>query len=277
MGFTANSVSVDDMLYFFSAIDWLRDNTDFSFGEDVSVEDISNLPHSAKLFIIKFISMLKSGVLSGSNVTSESIGGMSKSYDSSINASASLWQIAKELLGKHLTKGKAKSFGLEQENNMYITKEGTYVQNAITKEWVKANNEVAKKQTESQKDPTSFDTMLEIMNSVEKNLTVEEKDSEYEITYSGNDDAVKEALKKALSNNQQDLGQVLDNIKLDKLELKYKVDKKTFMPKEYEVKTTIKYPNKDKETVFQMELKVEFSEINEVKGLTIPDEVKNAE
>ena len=111
MGFTANSVSVDDMLYFFSAIDWLRDNTDFSFGEDVSVEDISNLPHSAKLFIIKFISMLKSGALSGSNVTSESIGGMSKSYDSSINASASLWQIAKELLGKHLTKGKAKSFG----------------------------------------------------------------------------------------------------------------------------------------------------------------------
>ena len=111
MGFTANSVSVDDMLYFFSTIDWLRDNTDFSFGEDVSVEDISNLPHSAKLFIIKFISMLKSGALSGSNVTSESIAGMSKSYDSSINASASLWQIAKELLGKHLIKGKAKSFG----------------------------------------------------------------------------------------------------------------------------------------------------------------------
>ena len=110
MGFTANSVSVDDVLYFFSAIDWLRDNTDFSFGEDVSVEDISNLPHSAKLFIIKFISMLKSGALSGSNVTSESIGGMSKSYDSSINASANLWQIAKELLGKHLIKGKAKSF-----------------------------------------------------------------------------------------------------------------------------------------------------------------------
>ena len=111
MGFTANSVSVDDMLYFFSATDWLRDNTDFNFGEDVSVEDICNLPHSAKLFIIKFISMLKSGALSGSNVTGESIGGMSKSYDSSINASASLWQIAKELLGKHLTKGKAKSFG----------------------------------------------------------------------------------------------------------------------------------------------------------------------
>ena len=111
MGFTANSVSVDDMLYFFSATDWLRDNTDFNFGEDVSVEDISNLPHSAKLFIIKFISMLKSGALSGSNVTGESIGGMSKSYESSINASASLWQIAKELLGKHLIKGKAKSFG----------------------------------------------------------------------------------------------------------------------------------------------------------------------
>jgi hypothetical protein len=55
--------------------------------------------------------MLKSGALSGSNVTSESIGGMSKSYESFVNGTTGLWQIAKELLGKHLIKGKAKSFG----------------------------------------------------------------------------------------------------------------------------------------------------------------------
>ena len=160
--------------------------------------------------------------------------------------------------------------------NTYIIEDAVYALDPETNEWFNIKDETTKKAMQSQKNASNLDGMLEMMNALDKNLTVEEKDSEYEITYSGNDDAVKEALKKALSNNQQDLGQVLDNIKLDKLELKYKVDKKTFIPKEYEVKTTIKYPNKDKETVFQMELKVEFSEINEVKGLTIPDEVKNA-
>lgn len=176
--------------------------------------------------------------------------------------------------------GKAKSFGLEQENNMYITKEGTYVQNAITKEWVKANNEVAKKQTESQKDPTSFDTMLEIMNSVEKNLTVEEKDSSYEISYSGNDQAIKEILEKILSksgvNRQQSLAKFFTNINLEKFEAKFEIDKKTLFPKSYSMKVSMKAGENEKQMSLDMDTKTEFSEINQIKEIVLPDEVKNA-
>ena len=161
--------------------------------------------------------------------------------------------------------------------NTYITEDAVYALDPETNEWFNIKDETTKKAMQSQKNASNLDGMLEMMNALDKNLTVEEKDSEYEITYSGNDDAVKEALKKALSNNQQDLGQVLNNIKLDKLELKYKVDKKTFMPKEYTVEIYTKSRKVKKERYFVVSVNGEFSDINKVSPIKIPDEVKNAE
>lgn len=111
MGFTANSVSVDDGLYFFSVIDWLRQNTDFAFSDDVVESDIASLPASAKLFIVKYIQMLKNGILDVSNVTSESIGGMSKSYGTMAEGLNKLWLLARQLLGKHFLGGWVTSIG----------------------------------------------------------------------------------------------------------------------------------------------------------------------
>ena len=102
MGFTANSVSVNDGLYFFSVIDWLRQNTDFAFSDDVVESDIVSLPASAKL---------KNGILDVSNVTSESIGGMSKSYGTTAEGLNKLWLLARQLLGKHFLGGWVTSIG----------------------------------------------------------------------------------------------------------------------------------------------------------------------
>lgn len=111
MGFTANSVSANDGLYFFSVIDWLRQNTDFAFSDDVVESDIVSLPASAKLFIVKYIQMLKNGILDGSNVTSESIGGMSKSYGTTAEGLNKLWLLARQLLGKHFLGGWVTNIG----------------------------------------------------------------------------------------------------------------------------------------------------------------------
>ena len=161
---------------------------------------------------------------------------------------------------------------------MYFTEDNFYGHDAITNEWANIKDEYGKKLMLSHKEASNIEWLIELINSVEKNLKVEEKNSEYEISFSGADDSIINYLKKVMVifMNENSINQFLNDANVEKFEILYKVDKKTFMPKEYEVKTTIKYPNKDKETVFQMELKVEFSEINEVKGLTIPDEVKNA-
>lgn len=74
-----------------SGIDWLSENT------TIDTADINNIPNCAKLFLIKFFDLQMLSV----GVTSESIEGLSQSFDTS-DKSALLWQIAEELLGNYL-------------------------------------------------------------------------------------------------------------------------------------------------------------------------------
>jgi len=74
-----------------SGVDWLKENT------TLDLTDLSALPSCARLFLVKFfdLQMLNAGV------TSESIEGLSHSYDTS-DKSALLWQYAEELLPPYL-------------------------------------------------------------------------------------------------------------------------------------------------------------------------------
>ena len=121
-----------------------------------------------------------------------------------------------------------------------------------------------------------MDQMLSIMDSVQKNLKIEDKGSEYEISYSGNDESVKEALKEAIGKSQPNLKNYMQNVSIEKFDFFYKVDKSTFMPKEYSMKTVIKISQGEKEMSFDMDLKATLSDINKVAPITLPDEVKNA-
>lgn len=105
MGFTAADITPSDSLFFTGALEWLVENTDFDVDPDDPERSVAVLPANAKIFIVKFAGMLKGGVLSGSTVTSESIGGMSKSYGSVSEGERSLWLLARQLLGSHLKRG----------------------------------------------------------------------------------------------------------------------------------------------------------------------------
>lgn len=111
MGFPAGSLTTSDSIYFTAALEWLNENTDFELDTEDPEESVSALPASAKIFITKYIGMLQNGGLSGSIVTSESIGGMSKSYGSSTESGKALWLLARELLGSHLIRGVIKFTG----------------------------------------------------------------------------------------------------------------------------------------------------------------------
>lgn len=80
-----------------SGLDWVRANTTLEFDKN-NDEDLKALPSSVRLFLVKFfdVQMLSVGV------TSESIEGLSQSYDTG-NKSAMIWQFAEELLEPYLT------------------------------------------------------------------------------------------------------------------------------------------------------------------------------
>lgn len=85
-------------LQFNAALDWIEENT------DLDASDVENLPSSAKMFILKYITIMDRA---GKGLASESIGGMSKSYRT--DGADEFRALALQLLGSHYTGGKVKT------------------------------------------------------------------------------------------------------------------------------------------------------------------------
>ena len=79
-----------------SGLEWVRDNTTLK----IDMDNLEALSSSVRLFLVKFfdVQMLSTGI------TSESIEGMSQSFDTS-DKKALIWQYAEELLGNYLIRG----------------------------------------------------------------------------------------------------------------------------------------------------------------------------
>lgn len=82
-----------------SCLDWLKANTSLEFDVD-DEESLCQLPGSVKLFICKYHELFSRDT----HITSESIGGMSQSFDTTSRYDL-LWQLANELIGDYLTGG----------------------------------------------------------------------------------------------------------------------------------------------------------------------------
>lgn len=79
-----------------SAFEWVKSHTILEFDID-DTEALKALPSAVKLFVLKYVDIMSLST----GVTSESLGGMSQSFDTSATA-ALLWQYAQELLGDWL-------------------------------------------------------------------------------------------------------------------------------------------------------------------------------
>lgn len=80
-----------------AAFDWMKQNTTLQF--DVNdAETITALPATAKLFVVKYGEAMQRK----SGVTSQSIEGLSMSFDASENATSMIWALANTLLSGYL-------------------------------------------------------------------------------------------------------------------------------------------------------------------------------
>lgn len=79
------------------AVEWLSEHTTLSI-DTQDVESLKRLPACAKLFIYKYTEVSDRST----GVTSESIGGMSQSFDTSNSGLSMIWDLAEELLSPYL-------------------------------------------------------------------------------------------------------------------------------------------------------------------------------
>ena len=90
-------------LYVGAAIDWLKSNTTLEIDKKNLQENVKALPDGAKLFICRYYEIMSSD----NTVASESIGGMSQTFNSNTKTSL-LYELARELIGDYL-KGQVQS------------------------------------------------------------------------------------------------------------------------------------------------------------------------
>ena len=167
--------------------------------------------------------------------------------------------------------------GQKLENEQYITDDKMYVQDAKTKEWMHGTHERLRKVYDGRRKIVNFDSVLEFMSENQANLKVEEKGDVIEVTYEGNDQTASDSFLKiakllttVIEGNIKEMG-------LENLTAKITIDAKTFIPKEFDV--IAKYTKaKDGQTVLTWDFsyKATYSDINEVKEIVIPNEVKNS-
>ena len=95
--------TVKTSLYVGAAIDWIIANTTLVIDKENLQTSVAALPDGAKLFICRYYEIMSSD----NTVASESIGGMSQTFNSNSKTSL-LYELAKELIGEYL-KGQVRS------------------------------------------------------------------------------------------------------------------------------------------------------------------------
>lgn len=84
-------------LYAEAALDWMQEHTTVKFDKADAVS-LAELPASAKVFVVKYSEI----ITRRAGVTSQSIEGLSQSFDASENTNSLIWGLANNLLGAYL-------------------------------------------------------------------------------------------------------------------------------------------------------------------------------
>lgn len=154
---------------------------------------------------------------------------------------------------------------------IYIKNNFMYVLNPITNQWVKqALDDLMGEQFKGYM--TNSDYIYDVMKDNIDKIDIDEEDGNYIISISKETEFLKEAMKKQLSNMNTTGNQIGDQIEIDNIAVKYIVDKKTYLAKV----SAISFDMELNGQKISMELGSKMSNVNEIKEITLPEEVKNS-
>ena len=170
-----------------------------------------------------------------------------------------------------------KAQGQSQTLELYI-KDGTaYAKSTGQNEWVKSSNNNITAQFENLKKIANSDKILEFYKKIAKDFKKTEENGNYVLTYTGNGEQFKDlmvAIANASSGSEV-TASAFNNVDFKNVSIKLVVTK-DFTPVNNEV--TMELATKDTSNPTTMKIKqiIKYSNVNNVKEINLPDEVKNA-
>ena len=170
-----------------------------------------------------------------------------------------------------------KAQGQSQTLELYI-KDGTaYAKSTGQNEWVKSSNNNITAQFENLKKIANSDKILEFYKKIAKDFKKTEENGNYVLTYTGNGEQFKDlmvAIANASSGSEV-TASAFNNVDFKNVSIKLVVTK-DFTPVNNEV--TMELATKDTSNPTTMKIKqiIKYSNVNNVKEINLPDQVKNA-
>ena len=170
-----------------------------------------------------------------------------------------------------------KAQGQSQTLELYI-KDGTaYAKSTGQNEWVKSSNNNITAQFENLKKIANSDQILEFYKKIAKDFKKTEENGNYVLTYTGNGEQFKDLMVAVAnaSSGSKVTASAFNNVDFKNVSIKLVVTK-DFVPVNNEV--TMELATKDTSNPTTMKIKqiIKYSNVNNVKEIKLPDEVKNA-
>ena len=156
--------------------------------------------------------------------------------------------------------------------DLYIKDGYMYVLDPLSNQWMKQKvTDLVNEQFKGYMTNSLY--IYDVMKDNIDKMDVDEKDGNYIISISKNSEFLKDAMKKQLSNMNTPGSQLGEQIEIDNIAIQYIVDKNTYLVKNSIMSFDVTM-NGEKITI---NLDTKFSNINEVKEISIPEETKNSE
>lgn len=155
--------------------------------------------------------------------------------------------------------------------DLYIKDGYMYALDPLSNQWIKQKlTDLANEQFKGYMTNSLY--IYDVMKDNIDKMDVDEKDGNYVISISKNSEFLKDAMKKQLSTMDTPASQLGEQIEIDNIAIQYIVDKNTYLVKNSIMSFDVAM-NGEKITI---NLDTKFSNINEVKEISIPEETKNA-
>ena len=156
--------------------------------------------------------------------------------------------------------------------DLYIKDGYMYALDPLSNQWMKQKvTDLVNEQFKGYMTNSLY--IYDVMKDNIDKIDVDEKDGNYIISISKNSEFLKDAMKKQLSNMNTPGSQLGEQIEIDNIAIQYIVDKNTYLVKNSIMSFDVAM-NGEKITINR---DTKFSNINEVKEISIPEETKNSE
>ncbi len=164
-----------------------------------------------------------------------------------------------------------------QNIEMYYTKEGMYMQQPGTDQWMKAPKEMMDQLTQMSQAQQKPGEQLKQLKKYVEEFNLEEKENSYVLSVSSSEGKMKGFVKEMLEQNlpENTMNEdILKGITIKKLDYTFTVSKENYYPEALDLNMNLEIDQNGETSTIKQHIEATYSKYNEIEEITVPEKVK---